>query len=108
MSWLELSVEVDPEAVEPVSELFSRLGYNGGVVVEQPLVPPPGEYADWTTLTHPEIDTSRPITVRTYLPNDAAAPGTRKQIEEALWHLGRMRQIGDLQVQEREEEDWAN
>jgi hypothetical protein len=33
-SWIELSVEVDNEAVEPVVELFSRYGYNEGVVIE--------------------------------------------------------------------------
>jgi ribosomal protein L11 methyltransferase len=108
MTWLELSVEVDPEAVEPVSELFARFGYNAGVVVEQPLVTPEGEYPDWSALNQPEIDTSRPVSVRTYLPNDAEAPAKRRQVEEALWHLGQMRQVGPLRVEEREEEDWAN
>lgn len=106
--WLELSVEVDPEAVEPVSELFARLGYNGGVVVEQPLVVPDGEYPDWSALQQPEIDPSRPVSVRTYLPEDVEAADKRRQIEEALWHLGRMRQVGVLQVKACKEEDWAN
>ena len=108
MNWLELSVEVDPEAVEPVSELFARFGYQGGVVVEQPLQIPDEGYADWATLTQPEIDPNRPVSVRTYLPNDEQAGETRRRLEEALWHLGMMREVGDLQVQEREEEDWAN
>jgi ribosomal protein L11 methyltransferase len=34
MSWLELSVDVDPEAVESVSELLAQHGYNGGVVID--------------------------------------------------------------------------
>lgn len=106
--WLELSVEVDPEAVEPVSELFARLGYNGGVVVEQPLVVPEGEYPDWSALQQPEIDPNRPISVRTYVPDDAGAAEKRREIEEALWHLGRMRQVGELQVKACKEEDWAN
>lgn len=108
MSWLELSVEVDPEAVESVSELFARVGYNEGVVVEQALMPPPGEYSDWTTLTNPEIDPSRPVSVRTYIVNDHEAPEKQRRLEEALWHLGRMRQIGPLGVREKQEEDWAN
>jgi ribosomal protein L11 methyltransferase len=108
MDWLELSVEVDPEAVEPVSELFARLGYNGGVVVEQPLLGPAVEHASWDELQHPEIDPSRPISVRTYLPLDAEAPEKRQQIEQALWHLGRMRPVGGLNVRECKEEDWAN
>lgn len=106
--WLELSVEVDPEAVEPVSELFARLGYNGGVVVEQPLVVPEGEYPDWSALQQPEIDPNRPISVRTYLPDDEEATAKRREIEQALWHLGRMRQVGSLNVKPCKEEDWAN
>jgi len=106
--WLELSVEVDPEAVEPVSELFARIGYNGGVVVEQALVGPQAEQESWEELQHPEIDPTRPISVRTYLPDDNEALEKRKRIEEALWHLGRMRTVGELQVRTCREEDWAN
>ncbi|MDQ6694386.1 MAG: 50S ribosomal protein L11 methyltransferase [Chloroflexota bacterium] len=108
MNWLELSVDVDQEAVEPVSELFARHGYNGGVVVEQPLVVPEGEHGDWAALVQPEIDPTRPVSVRTYLPDDADAAEKRRKVEEALWHLGRMRQVGTLQVRECREEDWAN
>jgi ribosomal protein L11 methyltransferase len=108
MTWLELSVQVDPEAVESVSELFARFGYNGGVVVEQMVAPPQEEYADWETLAHQEIDPTRPVSVRTYLPNDAEAAEKRRQLEQALWHLGQMREVGPLQVELREEEDWAN
>lgn len=106
--WLELSVEVDPEAVESVSELFARLGYNGGVVIEQPLVVPEGEYPDWSALQQPEIDPNRPISVRTYFPDDEEAPGKQHEVEQALYYLGRMRQVGSLQVKPCKEEDWAN
>jgi len=108
MDWLELSVEVDPEAVEPVSELFARIGYNGGVVVEQALIGSQAEQDSWEELQHPEIDPTRPISVRTYLPDDNEAEEKRKRIEQALWHLGRMRSVGELQVRPCREEDWAN
>jgi ribosomal protein L11 methyltransferase len=101
MSWLELSVTVDQEAAESVSELLARYGYNGGVVVDQPFKPgdegPEFEY-----------DTARPVTLRTYLPVDENSEETRARIEQALWHLGQMRPVGPLQVQRLEEEDWAN
>jgi ribosomal protein L11 methyltransferase len=108
MNWLELAVEVDPEAVESISELFARYGYNGGVVVEQPLVSPQAEAQDWEQLLQPEIDPTRPISVRTYLACDEEAPQKQRQIEEAVWHLGQMRQVGPLRVRECREEDWAN
>ncbi|HYP41478.1 MAG TPA: 50S ribosomal protein L11 methyltransferase [Chloroflexia bacterium] len=108
MNWLELSVETDPEAVESISELFARYGYNGGVVVEQPLVSPQAEAQDWEQLLQPEIDPTRPVSVRTYLACDEEAPQKQRQIEEAVWHLGQMRQVGPLRVRECREEDWAN
>src|SRR5215203_5245001 len=108
MEWLEISVEVDQEAVEPVSELFARLGYNGGVVVEQTVEGPQSEQNSWDELQFPEIDPNRPISVRTYLPLDGEADEKRKRIEESLWHLGRMRPVGELRVRECKEEDWAN
>jgi ribosomal protein L11 methyltransferase len=101
MSWLELSVQVDQEAVESVSELLARHGYNGGVVVE-----PPWKAGD----EGPEFsyDTERPVTLRTYLPLDEQAEQVRTTIEQALWHLGRMRPVGQLQVRALDEQDWAN
>jgi ribosomal protein L11 methyltransferase len=101
MTWLELSVDVDPEAVESVSELLAQYGYNGGVVVDQPII---------TGADGPEysFDTSRPVTVRTYLPLDERAEETRQRIEQALWHFGQMRAVGPLSVRPLEEEDWAN
>jgi ribosomal protein L11 methyltransferase len=101
MTWLELSVDVEPEAVESISELLAQYGYNGGVVVDQPIIPG----ADGPEYS---FDTSRPVTVRTYLPLDERAEETRQRIEQALWHFGQMRAVGPLSVRPLEEEDWAN
>src|SRR5689334_2543898 len=101
MTWLELSVDVDPEAVESVSELLAQEGYNGGVVVDQPIVPGADgpEYA---------FDSSKPVTVRTYIPADERADEVRSRVERALWHFGQLRPVGPLQVRALEEKDWAN
>lgn len=101
MTWLELSVDVDPEAVESISELLANYGYNGGVVIDQPIIP--GDDGPEYT-----FDTSRPVTLRTYLPLDAQAEETRQRVEQALWHFGQIRAVGPLQVRPLEEEDWAN
>ncbi len=101
MSWLELSVSVDNEAVEAVAELLARYGYNGGVVVEPAWIP--GDEG-------PEFryDLARPSLLRTYLPLDTQAEEVRQRVEQALWHLGRMRPVGPLQVRALDEQDWAN
>ena len=99
--WLELAVECDREAVEPVSELFARDGYNQGVVIEEPF----RQDQDGDNLA---IDPSRPVTVRTFLAAADVTEGTLDRIRQALWHLGQMRRVGELQISERREEDWAN
>jgi ribosomal protein L11 methyltransferase len=101
MTWLELSVDVDPEAVESISEVLAQYGYNGGVVVDQPIIPG----ADGPEYS---FDTSRPATVRTYVPLDAQAEETRQRIELALWHFGQIRAVGPLNTRRLEEQDWAN
>jgi ribosomal protein L11 methyltransferase len=101
MTWLELSVDVDPEAVESVSELLAQHGYQGGVVIDQPII----AGADGPEYTY---DTSRPVTLRTYLPLDESAEETRARVEHALWHFGQMRPVGPLRVQQLEEQDWAD
>jgi ribosomal protein L11 methyltransferase len=100
MTWIELSVDVDPEAVESISELLAQYGYNGGVVVDQPIIPG----ADGPEYTY---DTSRPVTLRTYLPRDERSEETCAKIEQALWHFGLMRPVGPLRAQELQEQDWA-
>lgn len=100
MEWIELAVDVDREAVEATSELFAQYGYNGGVVVEEAIVPQPDE--DYI------VDLSAPVQVRTYIVADEQADDIRQRVAEALWHLGRMRQVSELRTQRLKEEDWAN
>lgn len=101
MKWLELSTTVDSETAEAVSELFARFGYNEGVVIEQPVSCSDDGCGG-------SVDPSRPVTVKTYLIADGEAQAKRRQIEESLWHLGLLRPIAPLQVEEKTEEDWAN
>ena len=101
MSWLELSVEIDQEAVESVSELFAQVGYNGGVAIDQPFIGSP-DGPDYV------IDAARPVVVRTYVPLDEQAEEARAQLTQGLWALGMMRPVGELQVKQIAEEDWAN
>lgn len=100
-TWLELAVEVDHEAVEPVTELFAQYGYNEGVAIEEAFT----QDRDGDNLA---VDYSKPVQVRTYVAAIDLKPESLEAIRTALWHLGRMRQVGELQISERQEEDWAN
>ena len=99
--WLELAVTCDGEAVEPVSELFASHGFNQGVAIEEAFTQDP----DGDNFA---VDPTRPVVVRTFLNAADVAPETIEEIRRALWHLGRLRSISDLDVTERQEEDWAN
>jgi ribosomal protein L11 methyltransferase len=116
--WIELVVEAEAEAVEAITELFARYGYNQGVVIEEPIQPGPDGGA--------EIDPTGLVKIRTYLPlepntttvtgeEDASPEASElnqteriQKLREGLYYLGMMRRIKPLEVSERREEDWAN
>ena len=102
-TWLELAVTCDPEAVEAVSEILSRVA-PGGVSVE------PGFRLTDEGLDA-VVDPSQPATVRAYLPardpravREAVATAGR-----ALGHLQAfgLREIGELSTAVVHESDWA-
>jgi ribosomal protein L11 methyltransferase len=100
MKWLEIAVAADREAVEPVAAIFHEHG-QGGVSIEESI----------TTFDDPDryaLNEGEPVLIRTYLPAGRGAKVRLRRIEEALWHLGRLRPIGEMQVREVADEDWAN
>ena len=99
--WLELSVEVHMEAVESVSELFARYGFNEGVVIEEP-------YLQERDGDNVRVDTSRPAILRTFLAAADTDPGKLDEIRRGLFHLNQIRPVGELVITERAEEDWAH
>ena len=102
MRWLELTVEVDVEAVEPVSEIFGRLG-RGAAVRPTRLIRDPND-----ELSARE-DPTAPYEITAHLPEDAAAPAAVEATERALWHLQAfgLRPVGRLRVRSVDESDWA-
>lgn len=99
--WLELAVICDAEAVEPVAELFARHGFNQGVAIEESFTQDP----DGDNFA---VDPAGPVTVRTFLNAADTDPSTLEGIRQSLWHLGQLRSVGDMVVNELAEEDWAN
>lgn len=95
MSWLEVSIDVDGEAAEAVSEVFNRFG-RGGAVVE----------TIYSTDDTYRYDSQRAVRVKTYLPPDDVE--SRRKIEEALWFLARLYPMPEPSFQTLKEEDWAH
>jgi ribosomal protein L11 methyltransferase len=90
MEWLEVSVEVENEAVEAVAEVLSRYAHRG-VVVE----------------AGPDGWNAGPVVVRAYLPTDDELWAKKKRIQEALWHLGQIQPLPEPSFRPVAEEDWA-
>jgi len=99
--WIELAVEVEAEAVEPVSELLARYGFNEGVAIDEPYI----QDGDGDNL---ELDLQRPFVIRTWVADTDFKPDVVDAVREGLWYLGRMRSVGELKVSNLKEEDWAN
>ncbi|MFL5646581.1 MAG: 50S ribosomal protein L11 methyltransferase [Chloroflexota bacterium] len=102
-AWLELSVDADVEAVEAVSEILGRAA-PGGTSVE-----PAFELVEEGLAAR--VDTTRPATVRAYLParDRAAADRAVAEVATALGHLQAfgLRPIGELRTRIVHEADWA-
>ena len=98
--WLELSAAAEPEAVESLSAAFAEHGH--GVALEQPF----DSSRDGDVVTLPP---DAPVVVKTYLAlADPQLEQRRAHLEKAVWALGKLRQVGPLQVRTLHEADWAN
>jgi ribosomal protein L11 methyltransferase len=99
-AWLELSVAVEPEAVESVSAAFAE--YGQGVALEQAVE----SSRDGDVVYLPP---DAPVIVKTYLPlTDPDTDQRRAQLEKAVWAFGKLRRVGELRVRTIHEADWAN
>ncbi len=100
VSWLEISVTVDPEVAESVSDVFNRLNPTGdgrgGAVVELHGFDPVGNVHDLKA------------TVRTYVPDTPEGRERLRRIEEALGHLNMIRPVPEPTVRRLQESDWRD
>ncbi len=94
--WLEISMTIDPELAEAVSELISRFVSNG-VVVESGVT-----YND----AEDEGTPFGPARVYGYLAIDDKIEETRQRLEEGLWHLGQIQKLPEPTYRTIQDEDW--
>jgi ribosomal protein L11 methyltransferase len=101
MEWLEISLRIDPEVAEAVADVLSRYA-PGGVAYQQDALELTGE--EW----RPDGPLEPEVTLRAYLPVGPETDTKRRQIEEALWHLGQIRPLPAPQFRTVAEEQWAD
>ena len=85
--WLEVSLTVDPELAEAISEVLSRF-VSGGVVVESNV-----KYND----EEDEGTAYGPVRVYGYLPIDENIEDTRQKVADGLYYLSRIPMPGTSQ-----------
>ncbi len=100
MQWLEISLRVAPELAEAVADVLSRYA-PGGVACQQNALELTGQ--EW----RPDGPMEPLATVYAYLPIEAEIDLKRRQIEEALWHLGQIQPIPTPEFRLVDEEQWA-
>ena len=98
LTWLEVSLILDGELAEAVSEVMARFAPDG-VVIESTAVTTNSEEGQGHAVG--------PLRVCAYLLADDNVEETRKKLAEALWYLGRICPIPEPQYRLVHQSDWA-
>jgi ribosomal protein L11 methyltransferase len=103
MRWLELSVEVDVEAVEAVSEILGRIGAGTAVRPTRLIRDPDDELSA-------REDPTAPYVITAHLAEAPDAADRVDATERALWHLQAfgLRPVGPLRVRTVDDSDWID
>jgi len=96
MNWLEVSMTVDGELAESVTDVFARFAPNG-VMTEQGV-----KYNDAEDAGTP----AGPITVRAYLEINDQIEETRQKLEESLFYLGMIRPLPAPAYKQIADQNW--
>jgi len=94
-TWIEVSVEINGEGAEAVSELFNRYGTGGAVLLtefDRGLKGP---------------DDRGAVTVKTYIPAGEKGIEARRRLKEGFWHLSQIYPLPELTFRPLPCEEWA-
>lgn len=96
-AWLEISLEADGEMAEAISEVLARF-VSGGVVIE-------------STQIADEVEGEGRVTgllrVSGYLQINDRLEETKQKLQEALWHLGQIRPVPEIEFNQVADLDWS-
>ena len=96
--WLQVSLTVDGELAEAVSEVLARFAPNGVAIETTGVTANPDDS---------EGHAVGPLRVSAYLPVDGELEESRRRLEESLWYLGRIRPLPVPEFTLIEETDWS-
>jgi ribosomal protein L11 methyltransferase len=93
LNWLELSLNLNGELAEAVTEVLSRYA-SGGVAIEMA--------AD----SNGDLSIATDVLVKAYIPIDGQEDEQRRRIEEGLWHLSQIQPLPEPDFRFIKEADW--
>jgi len=93
-TWLEVSLVVDGELVEAISDVLSRYTLNG-IVIEN------------LSLPTKDAASSGKVRVFGYLAVDDKLEERKQKLEESLWYLSRIQPLPEPEYRFSEEQDWS-
>ena len=93
MSWLELSLKLNGELAEAVTEVLSRYA-SGGVAIEMA--------AD----SNGDLPAATDVLVKAYIPIEGQEDEQRRRIEEGLWHISQIQPLPEPDFRIIKEADW--
>lgn len=96
VSWLRISLEVDPELAEAVSEVLARY-IPGGIIIESTAIQANAE---------DEGRAVGPLLVSGYIPADSEMESTRAKIEQGLRYLEMIQPLPDPTYETIHEQNW--
>src|SRR3990172_1165571 len=99
MQWMEVTMRVDGEAAEAVTELLQRYSYQG-VAIEQEDIPPEA----WDD---GKAEPPKHLTIRAYFPADRRVEETKFLLDTALGHMSLMYPMPTPVYRLIDEADWA-
>lgn len=97
-TWLEVSLILDGEMAEAVSEVLARY-LSGGIAIES---------TSFASDLECQGEFVGPLRVYGYLAIDHELEQRQKSLEEALWHLGQIRPLPEVQYKRIAENDWSS
>lgn len=93
MSWLELSLILNGELTEAVTEVLSRYAL-GGVAIEMAVD------------NNGALSTAMDVLIKAYIPIDGQEDEQRRRIEEGLWHLSQIQPLPKPEFRILKDADW--
>jgi len=93
LSWLELSLKLNGELAEAVTEVLSRYA-SGGVAIEMA--------AD----SNGDLPAATDVLVKAYIPIEGQEDEQRRRIEEGLWHISQIQPLPEPDFRIIKEADW--